>query len=69
MNTDTGDIARFDTLSGEAKKFFTKVIEPRYLTAQKKLELQQTGKTKVHGNDYCPCGSNKKFKNCCYTGE
>ena len=29
------------------------------------IEFRPAGKTKIYPNDPCPCGSGKKYKNCC----
>lgn len=39
------------------------------LTPIKREQLRTTGRTKVGRNDPCPCGSEKKFKRCCYGKE
>jgi hypothetical protein len=38
---------------------------------QEQEELDKLGrfKPRIRGNDYCPCGSNKKFKKCCCLDE
>ena len=64
MNTYTGQIRNFDTeaLLQEAmkidKKLKAMVIPPT---------PEQCSRGYVSGNDFCPCGSQLKFKNCCMT--
>ncbi len=66
MNTDTGHI-----INPEAMELFEELKQKMPI---KKMNLSPTPEQlsrqppKVSLNDYCPCGSNKKFKNCCYTG-
>ena len=33
---------------------------------EKRSKLESTGQVKIGLNDRCPCGSNLKFKKCCY---
>jgi len=61
MDTRTGKIVEGDWLRdhiqnwpGEEKFFIP--IEPT---------VKQLKRGKVGRNDYCPCGSGKKFKKCC----
>ena len=53
---------------------FTPVEENKEVNAQKEPEItlkpRPNGfKSRIRGNDYCPCGSNKKFKKCCALDE
>ena len=63
---------------GMEKMGFVPAIEKLDSKAEKKLDsevkiesppaikLNPNGyKPRIRGNDYCPCGSNKKFKKCC----
>ena len=34
-----------------------------------RAQLAKTGKAFITRNSRCPCGSGKRFKQCCYTGE
>lgn len=45
-----------------------KPIDEANLSAQNRAQLADTGRTQISRNSRCPCGSNKRFKKCCYTG-
>ena len=84
MNTDTGKIipaADLDAELGEPKKPIVKdtprwekwVARKLMKRRIKMMAIPPTPEQCVRGyvalNDYCPCGSQKKFKKCCYTGD
>ena len=55
------------TIKECVKKAFNEVlncIEKTQLAQQQKMKLQNSYK-EVGRNDLCPCGSGKKYKNCC----
>lgn len=37
----------------------------RQLAKRKGIPFTRTGDEKIHRNTQCPCGSGKKYKNCC----
>ena len=63
MDCRTGEIKSLEEvekLPEEEKKFFKPMeIAPT---------VQQLKSNKVGRNHPCPCGSNRKFKRCCWTG-
>ena len=72
MNTDTGEIVqiREDDKEGFIKYYkagFTQPVSTDHLSALRKRELNLFGRTKVRPNEKCPCGSDKKFKKCCWS--
>src|ERR1035437_9140295 len=62
------DEARTEPLKGTEKEIEQKAEEGMKAMG---FEEAQSGKFKprIRGNDYCPCGSNKKFKKCCAKDE
>jgi len=75
MNTDTGMVMTDEArrlLKESAQEEFTakmKRIDPAYLTSRARAELAAKGQTRVFKNSPCPCGSRKRFKNCCRTSK
>lgn len=70
MNPYTGEVLRADKikeLSAEQQKLF-KPIDIAQLSDKSRKLLLQTGKTYLSRNSRCPCGSGRRFKNCCYEG-
>lgn len=73
MNTYTGEIKNLVT-DEEYQKYTSdsplfKAIDVRNLTERQRNQLAAMGRTRVSRNSPCPCGSRKRFKNCCYTGD
>ena len=49
---------------------FTPVEENKTIQVEKEEESYDgKWRPRIRGNDYCPCGSNKKFKKCCASDE
>ena len=62
----------YNMLTAKAKWLYTLKEWDDVLTEQKRMEIKQQWRkdhmavsTKVGRNDPCPCGSGKKYKNCC----
>lgn len=67
MNTETGEIRRFD--EDEARKLtpIWKPIDEAKLSLRVRNQLEAKGIAWVTRNSPCPCGSRKRFKRCCMT--
>ena len=62
MNIETGEIKESKDLSAEEKK------SDKWKEMRLPLTPYQRKSKKVGRNELCPCGSNRKFKKCCWTG-
>lgn len=47
------------------QNFQAKPVEGKAEDGKQKAEPKQAKSNKVGRNDPCPCGSGKKYKNCC----
>jgi len=45
---------------------YRRAVESDKLSKGQLRDIEKYGRTKVHRNDSCPCGSGKKFKRCCW---
>lgn len=74
MDTKTGRV--FNLTEEELKRFVetervlvgrgrVRAINPNNLSARHRRVLDATGEVHVSKNTPCPCGSRKRFKNCC----
>jgi len=61
MDTRTGEIFSMEDL----KKKFIETPEEEAFFIPISPTPEQFKRGKVSRNDYCPCGSGKKFKKCC----
>lgn len=78
MDTRTGQIADMDyfkekvasgQMSNAEMDRYIKPIEIKHLTEKAQHLLNSTGRVTITRNSRCPCGSGKRFKRCCMTGE
>lgn len=73
MDTSNGNVMEMEALQrlieSRPVKPIVKEIDPASLTERAQQQLAETGRTTVSRNSPCPCGSRKRFKRCCYTGE
>ena len=64
---ETGEIAsmeHFRRVLGNEE--FARAVRPaNFLSDSARETFDRTGKAKLGRNDVCPCGSMKKFKQCC----
>lgn len=73
MDTRTGEVMPLDEMLKRARngkpqdRQYVKEIDPFLLSERNRLQLESTGRTTVSRNSPCPCGSRKRFKNCCFT--
>lgn len=68
MDTRTGEVKPLDKLTAdELRNGRWKEIDTANLPESKRNQLAATGRTRVSKNSPCPCGSRKRFKNCCRT--
>ena len=69
---NTQDAGRDEQLRGIDNEIEQKATEGmtamEFKDADKENQSAQF-KPRIRGNDYCPCGSNKKFKKCCCLDE
>ena len=73
MNTYDGEIKKFESVEEMLKAQNPptqawKEFDRNLLTEMQRRQLDAEGRTHLSRNSVCPCGSGKRFKNCCYTG-
>ena len=71
MDTSNGKILDLEMAKalGEKVERYTQPIDPANLSPKLRAQLAATGRTRVSRNSPCPCGSRKRFKRCCMTGD
>jgi len=65
MDTRTGEIGNYDDMVGRASAEFLVEFDSSNLSDKAKEDLRKHGKAWIGPRDRCPCGSGKRFKNCC----
>jgi preprotein translocase subunit SecA len=53
----------------EAPKERRNITDNKQENNQPKKPIRKEEKDKIKRNEKCPCGSGKKYKNCCYKKE
>jgi len=71
MDTRTGELYGLasDESIEDFLKHFSKVDRQFIKPIERELTPLENNEKKIGRNSPCGCGSNKKFKNCCWTGK
>lgn len=67
MNSDSGMIYTAKQVE-DLKKFLLPAQQTKFVLMRVPPSPPQRARGRVGRNDPCPCGSGKKFKRCCCTG-
>lgn len=68
MDSRTGYIRSAEALAEltpDQKELYDVFVNVENLNRRMQDELKATGRTRAFKNSPCPCGSRKRFKNCC----